>query len=114
MKKLLGIVVLGLLLNSCTQQNRNDEYFCKSVDGSRKNLKLEVLKDKVNYTRVNSKKFSYEILEEKSDRIVFGYKNLIETKNMSIRTFYKKTKKLKLEYPGEKTSIAIYNCEKLN
>ncbi len=113
MKKLLAIVVLGLLLISCTQQNRNDEYICNPiVKGNHEDLKLEIFKDKVKYARVNSQEFIYEILEEKSDRIMFGYKRLKSNKNK--RIFYKKTKKLKLEYGGDDPLLVVYSCEELN
>ena len=114
MKKLLAIIVLGLLLASCTQQNRNNEYICNPiVQGNHKDLKLEILADKVKYARVNSdNEFVYDILEEKSDRIIFGYSLKPSKKNK--RIFYKKTKKLKLEYGGKDRLLVVYNCEKLN
>jgi outer membrane lipoprotein-sorting protein len=114
MKKLLAIVVLGLFLASCTQQNRNNEYICNPiVQGNHQDLKLEILADKVKYARVNSDEFVYDILEEKSDRIIFGYKSSKASKKNK-RIFYKKTKKLKLEYGGKDRLLVVYNCEKLN
>ena len=41
----------------------------------------------------NGTNYTFQIIEEKSDRIIFGYTNLGE--NQAKSTFYKKTKKFK-------------------
>ena len=46
-KKLLGIVVLGLLLSGCNQ-NRNNEYICNPItQGGHSDVSLEIYKDGV-------------------------------------------------------------------
>tara|TARA_B100001094_G_C17618366_1_gene524617 strand:- start:202 stop:552 length:351 start_codon:yes stop_codon:yes gene_type:complete len=116
MKKLLAIIVLGLFLASCTQQNRNDEYICKFISGTpHEDVTLEIYKDKVKMQYVSGANYTYQIIEEKSDRIIFGYTNLGE--NQAKSTFYKKTKKFKWESSYKKTKnffTVIWACEKLN
>ena len=115
MKKLLGIVVLGLLLSGCNQ-NRNDEYICIPItQGDQEDVSLEIYKDKVKTRRVGGPEYTYSILEEKSDRIRFGYEGLGETQMNQV--FYKKTKKFKWDSSIKKTDntfTIIYNCQKLN
>ena len=115
MKKLLGIVVLGLLLVSCNQ-NRNDEYICKPISqGNYSDLYLEIYKDTVKTQSEGGSQYTYSILEEKSDRIRFGYEGLGETQMNQV--FYKKTKKFKWDSSIKKTDntfTIIYNCQKLN
>ena len=53
MKKLLGIVVLGLLLASCNQ-NRNEIYICNPITkGNHSDLTLEIYKDIVKSKAVD-------------------------------------------------------------
>ena len=60
MKKLLAILVLGLLLASCTQQNRNDEYICKFISGTpHEDVTLEIYKDKVKMQYENGTNYTY-------------------------------------------------------
>ena len=119
MKKLLAILVLGLLLASCTQQNRNDEYICKFISGKpHEDVTLEIYKDIVKSKAVDGSEYTYDILEEKSDRIRFGYKfqeenNYVQANNV----FYKKTKKFKWDSSNKKTENTfsiVYDCQKLN
>ena len=100
MKKLLAIVVLGLLLNSCTQQNRNDEYSCRYEFESDSTEYLSVLKDKLIFLSTN-----YAIEKETSDKI-------IANGGIQTLTFFKRTKKLKSSYTNG--DIWLYNCEQLN
>ena len=114
MKKLLVIVVLGLLLMSCNQ-NRNDEYLCKPISqGNYSDLYLEIYKDTVKTQSDGASQYTYSILEENSDRIKFGYKM---KGNQMKQVFYKKTKKFKWDSSIEKTSNSfsvVYDCKKLN
>ena len=70
MKKLLAILVLGLFLTSCTQQNRSDEYLCKFISGKRQqdDVTLEILKNQVILQYLSGSKFES----------LFWRKNLIE------------------------------------
>jgi len=116
MKKFLGILVLGLLLVSCNQ-NRNEEYFCKFISGKKQqdDVTLEISKDQVNLQYSSGTEFIYSILEEKSDRIIFGLKPKKEYHTK--QTFYKKTKKYRFDSSWKKTKnffTVIYACEKLN
>ena len=115
MKKLLGILVLGLLLTSCNQ-NRNDEYICSPISqGNYKDLSLEFFKDTVKYQITGDPQYTYDILVEKSDRIIFGYKSL--DKLQAKQVFYKKTKKFKWDSSYEKKKYSftiVYDCSKLN
>ena len=117
MKKLLAIMILGSFLASCTQQNRNDEYICKFLSGKTKqpDVTLEIFKDQVNLIYSDGSKYRFSILEEKSDRIIFGYEPKNED-NMK-QTFYKKTKKYRFDSSWKKTKnffSVIYDCQKLN
>ena len=107
MKKLLGIIVLGLL-TSCTQQNRNDEYTCNPISGgATKTQNLTILKDKVKTVAAGEKEYTYLIIEEKSDRISFGVGKMTQI-------FYKKTNKYKWQSSSKRSLIIIYDCLKIN
>lgn len=117
MKKLFAFVILSLFITSCTQQNRNEEYVCKFLSGKKKHddVTLEILKDQVNLQFSDGSKYNYSILEEKSDRIIFGHKPKDEN-NMK-QTFYKKTKKYRFDSSWKKTKhffSVIYECQRLN
>ena len=117
MKKFLAIAVLGLFLTSCTQQNRSDEYLCKFISGKRQQdeVTLEILKNQVILQYLSGSKFEYSILEEKSDRIIFGIKP--KNEDFSKQIFYKKTKKYRFDSSWKKTKnffSIIYQCQKLN
>ena len=106
MKKLLAIVVLGLLLISCAQQNRDDEYSCLIDDKSGSQL-VRITND-----RIIEKDFTYPIKEETKDKI---YGVLFENqKHETNITFYKRTKKLKLIYLVDGEKIFLYDCTQLN
>ena len=115
MKKLLAIVVLGLFLASCTQ-NSKGEYYCKNIMEEKfEDVTLEISKDKVKLQYINGSGYTYSILEEKSDRIVFGYESMGE--NQMKQTFFKKTMKFKWESSHKKTKntfMVIRDCQKLN
>ena len=115
MKKLLAIVVLGLFLASCTQ-NSKGEYYCKNImEKNYKDVTLEISKDKVKLQYIDGRGYTYSILEEKSDRIVFGYKNLGD--NQMNQIFFKKTMKFKWESSIKKTkntTMVIRDCQKLS
>ena len=72
MKKLLAILVLGLFLTSCTQQNRSDEYLCKFISGKRQqdDVTLEIFEKSGDTTIF--KWFEVRVLYfgGKSDRII--------------------------------------------
>ena len=108
MKKVLAIIVLGLL-TSCTQQNRNDEYTCNPISGgATKSQNLTILKDKVKTSTAGEQEYTYAIIEEKSDRISFGLGGMTQI-------FYKKTNKYKWQSSSKKkTLIIIYDCLKIN
>ena len=114
MKKLLGILVLGLLLSGCNQ-NRNDEYICNpTTTNITKSTHLKISKDKVKSTAQGEPEYTYDILEEKYDRIVFGYKSMGEDQIIK-HVFYKKTKIYKWHTAGTTNSLLIvYNCQKMN
>jgi len=115
MKKLLAIVVLGLFLTSCTQ-NSKGEYYCKNImEKKYEDVTLEISKDKVKVQYIDGSGYTYSILQEKSDRIVFGYESMGE--NQMKQTFFKKTMKFKWESSYKKTKnkfMVIRDCQKLN
>ncbi len=117
MKKLLAIVVLGLFLASCTQQNRSDEYLCKFISGKtqQEDLTLEISKNQVKLQYLSGSKYEFSIIEEKSDRIIFALKP--KNESFSKHIFYKKTKKYRFDSSWKKTKnffSVIYQCQKLN
>ena len=72
------------------------------------------LSEKVKSVTQGAPEYTYAILEEKYDRIVFGYKNLVG-KGQTERVFYKKTLKYKWASISNKNSlIAVYQCQKMN
>ena len=76
---------------------------------------LEISKDKVKLQYINGSGYTYSILEEKSDRIVFGYESMGE--NQMKQTFFKKTMKFKWESSYKNTKnkfMVIRDCQKLN
>ena len=106
MKKLLAIVVLGLLLTSCAQQNRDDEYSCSMIGGTETKL-INITKDSIIEPM-----FTYPIKKETKDKI---YAVLFENqKHETNATFYKRTKKLKLTYYINGKDDFLYNCTQLN
>lgn len=115
MKKLLAIIALGLFLASCTQ-NSKGEYYCKNImEKKHEDVILEISKDKVKLQYSDGYGYTYSILEEKSDRIVFGYESMGE--NQMKQTFFKKTMKFKWESSYKKTKnkfMVIRDCQKLN
>ena len=111
-KKILAIIVLGLFLTSCNQnQNRHDEYICNPISKRASEVSVEIFKDRVTTQISNQPLYTFAILEEKPDRIIFGYKNFPGTQTK--QTFYKKTKKFKWDAPNGKMVI-VYSCLKLN
>ena len=76
---------------------------------------LEISKDKVKVQYIDGSGYTYSILQEKSDRIVFGYESMGE--NQMKQTFFKKTMKFKWESSYKKTKnkfMVIRDCQKLN
>ena len=54
-----------------------------------------------------------KILEEKYDRIVFGYKSMAENQVVK-QVFYKKTKIYKWHAATTSSLMIVYNCQKMN
>ena len=77
MKKLLAILVLGLFLTSCTQQNKLNIYANLLDKKDSKTTLLEILKNQETTIFKWFEVRVFVILEEKSDRIIFelSYKN---------------------------------------
>lgn len=115
MKKLLAIVFLGLLLTSCNQTS-SGEYFCKNImQKGYDDMTLEITKKTVRSTYTDGLNFTYSILKETKDIIIFGYTGSGE--NQTRQTFYKKTKKFKWESSYDETTknyfMIIRDCQKL-
>ena len=103
MKKLLGIVVLVLLLISCAQQSRDDEYSCMLNSASKPRL-INITED-----RIITDRNIIPIKEETSEKI---YGVLDEGTDFEYNiTFYTRTKKIK-EILNR--NIFISNCTQLN
>ena len=113
MKHIIFIFLI-LALTSCSQ-NRNDEYICNpETKGFTKAVKIIILKDKVSTATQGNKKYTYDILEETTKKIVFGYKGTM-TVDTAPYTFYKRTKKHKIDRTtSEDTFFVVYGCEKIN
>ena len=95
-------LIIFLFLFSCGNQNRNDEYVCKSSKDYPRYI--DIKKNKIN-VRWESVSGSAPITEETNDKIV------ADLYGAEIYTFYKKTNKLKITFSF---GAYIYNCEKLN
>lgn len=95
MKKLLGIVVLGLLCcNIGYSEIRNDEYSCMYDDKSGTEP-MSITKDEIVWKSFDNP-FSAPIKKE-TKKIIYAV--IDEGKDYEVNlTFYKKTKKLKLVY----------------
>jgi hypothetical protein len=112
--RFIYFISIFLFITSCNQ-NRDNEYVCNPITkGFKKSLSLKISKDKVKSVTQGAPEYTYAILEEKYDRIVFGYKNLVG-KGQTERVFYKKTLKYKWASISNKNSlIAVYQCQKMN
>ena len=112
--KYIIFTFLFLFLTSCSQ-NRNDEYICNpETKNFTRAVKITILKDKVLSARQDAKQYSYDILKETSKEIIFGYE-LTMTVDTAPYTFYKRTKKYKIERStSENSYFVVYSCEKIN
>jgi hypothetical protein len=113
MKHIIFIFLL-LALTSCSQ-NRNDEYVCNpETKDFTEAVKIIILKDKVSTATQGDKKYTYDILEETSKKIVFGYKETMEV-DTAPYTFFKRTKKYEVDHATSDNSFfGIWGCEKIN
>ena len=104
MKKLLAIVVLGLLLTGCNQ-NRNDQYSCVYSDNSGTEL-ISITKDHI----IEGKR-KFKISKETNDRIIAVQ---FPDRDFSITyTFYKRTKKYSTVFKRT-GDVYILDCAQLN
>ena len=108
MKKLLAILVLGLLLSSCSKKDRMDEYSC--VDNSKDDEPtfLAIGTDYVIYRYKQKGETQIWINEETEDKIFAKDRLGLEV------TFYKRTNKYILQYPDPISATFMYKCEKMN
>ena len=104
MKKLLAIVVLGLLLTGCNQ-NRNDQYSCVYSDNSGKEL-VSITKEYI----IDGKQ-KLKISKETNDRIIAV--KYPESKYSVTYTFYKRTKKYSVAFKRN-GDVFILDCAQLN
>ena len=104
MKKLLAIVVLGLLLTGCNQ-NRNDQYSCVYSDNSGTVL-VSITKEHI----IDGKR-KIKISKETNDRIIAV--KYPDTKYSSTYTFYKRTKKYSVAFKRG-GDVFILDCAQLN
>ncbi|MDC1140272.1 hypothetical protein OAT04_05350 [Candidatus Pelagibacter sp.] len=105
MKKLLGIIVLGLLLSgNVYAANKSDEYQCYWTDGSGPTY-YSVTNNHVIDRYMTSNSVENKITERTKDKIISS----TDTKKI---TFYKRTNKFLTTYGGSDTYLA--SCTKLN
>ena len=109
MKKLLGILVLGLLLSSCSKKDRMEAYSC--IDRNSEDAKptfLAIGTDHVIYRYKQKGETQIWINEETEDKIFAK-----DTLGLEV-TFYKRTNKYILQYPDPISATFINTCEKIN
>ena len=107
MKKLLGILVLGLLLSGVAKSaNKLDEFQCYHSDGSGSEY-FAITNNHIITNYMTSLEKEIKIMQNTNERIIaeddLGIKKI---------TFYKRTKKILLQY-GISESF-LYSCNKLN
>ena len=105
MKKLLGILVLGLLLASCSK-DRMEAYSCEMSDGSSTFLAIE--SDYVIYRYKEKGETRIKIDDETDDKIFAQDRLGLEV------TFYKRTHKYILQYPEPISETFMLKCQKMN
>ena len=109
MKKLLGIIVLGLLLSSCSKKDRMEAYSC--IDRNNEDATptfLAIGSDYVIYHYKEKGEIQIPIDEETEDRIFAKDRLGLEV------TFYKRTNKYILQYPDPISATFMHKCEKMN
>ena len=104
MKKILGIVVLGLLLSGNAFADQSDEYQCYYTDGSGPTY-YSVTNNHIIDQYMTSNSVENKITERTKDKIISS----TDTKKI---TFYKRTNKFLTTYGGSDTYLA--SCTKLN
>ena len=105
MKKILGIIALGLLLSGNAFAEKLDEYECYHSDGSGPAF-FAIADDYiiVNFMRSDQRKEKIKV--ETSDKITFGNDSLFHI------TFYKRTNKILERYSTG--GNYVFKCDKLN
>ena len=113
MKHIIFIFLI-LALTACNQ-NRNNEYICNpETKGFTKSTRIIIFKDKVSEATQDQKQYTYDIIEETNEKIIFGYKSMHKV-DTAPHTFYKRTKKYKFDVKGTtKTLFGVWACEKIN
>ena len=106
MKKLLGILVLGLLLSSnAYASNKLDEFQCYYSDGSGP-VYFAITNNHIIEDHMTSNSFENKITKNTNERIIA----MTDTKQI---TFYKKTNKFLIVYGGGLDTF-LASCTKLN
>ena len=105
MKKLLGIIVLGLLLSGNAYAEKFDEYECYSSDGGGP-VFYAIADDYIIIDYMESDQRKEKIKVETSDKITFGNDSLFHI------TFYKRTNKILERYSTG--GNYVFKCDKLN
>ena len=106
MKKLLGIIVLGLLLSGCSKKDRSDEFSCTYSDGSGPHY-ITIMND-----YIKDGNWFLSIKEENNEKINAAIFEGMASEVYS--TFYKRTKKYKREYRDTKQTTYLLSCNQLN
>ena len=106
MKKLLAIIVLGLLFSGCSNKDRSDEFGCTYSDGSGP-LLVTVSSDFITHGGWGS-----PIQDENNEKIIAVMFQGHESEQST--TFYKRTNKLKVVYNDRRLSTYLLSCDKLN
>ena len=106
MKKLLSIIVLGLLLSGNAYAEKLDEYECyHSSDGSGPAF-FAIADDYIIIDYMESDQRKEKIKVETSDKITFGNDSLFHI------TFYKRTNKILERYSTG--GNYVFKCDQLN
>ena len=104
MKKILGILILGLLLAGCSK-DRMEAYSC---EGDGDPTFLAIGSDYVIYHYKEKGEIRIKIDEETDDKIFAQDRLGLEV------TFYKRTHKYILQYPDPISATFMLKCEKMN
>ena len=105
MKKILGIIVLGLLLSGNVYAEKLDEYECYHSDGSGPSF-FALADDYIINFYLKSNASKLKKIKETEEKIIFGDK-------FGEIVFYKRTYKI-LDKNFITENVYIMTCEKLN
>ena len=108
MKKLLAIIMLGLLISGCSKKDRMDILSCTDPNSATPEL-FAIGTDFLIVKYKSNQQNQISIDNETNDKII-----AIDTNHNLIFTFYKRTKGMIIQFPEPISKTYTLKCEKIN